>query len=29
LKKYFGATPEPLVFAQFVNGLDDKSYDQF
>lgn len=29
LKKYFGATPEPLVFASFVNGLDDKMYDQF
>ena len=29
LKKYFGATPEPLVFAQFVGGLDDKLYDQF
>jgi dynein heavy chain len=29
LKKYFGATPEPLVFAGFVNGLDDKLYDQF
>ena len=29
LKKYFGATPEPLVFALFVNGLDDKLYDQF
>lgn len=28
-KKYFGATPEPLVFAQFVAGLDDKLYDQF
>lgn len=29
LKKYFGATPEPLIFAQFVGGLDDKLYDQF
>lgn len=29
MKKYFGATPEPLVFAQFVAGLDDKLYDQF
>jgi hypothetical protein len=29
LKKYFGATPEPLIFAQFVGGLDDKMYDQF
>jgi len=29
LKKYFGATPEPLVFAGFVHGLDDKLYDQF
>jgi len=29
LKKYFGATPEPLIFAQFVAGLDDKLYDQF
>lgn len=27
LKKYFGATPEPLVFAQFVASLDDKLYD--
>lgn len=29
LKKFFGATPEPLIFAQFVGGLDDKLYDQF
>jgi dynein heavy chain len=29
LKKYFGATPEPLVFASFVASLDDKLYDQF
>lgn len=29
LKKYFGATPEPLIFAQFVGSLDDKLYDQF
>ena len=29
LKKYFGPTPEPLIFAQFVGGLDDKTYDQF
>ena len=29
LKKYFGATPEPLVFAKFVAGLDDTLYDQF
>ena len=29
LKKYFGATPEPLIFANFVGGLDDKLYDQF
>ena len=29
LKKYFGASPEPLIFAQFVAGLDDKLYDQF
>jgi dynein heavy chain len=29
LKKFFGATPEPLIFAQFVGGLDDKMYDQF
>lgn len=29
LKKYFGATPEPLIFAQFVASLDDKLYDQF
>lgn len=27
LKKYFGATPEPLIFAQFVASLDDKLYD--
>jgi dynein heavy chain len=29
LKKFFGATPEPLVFANFVAGLDEKLYDQF
>lgn len=29
LKKFFGATPEPLVFANFVGGLDEKLYDQF
>jgi len=29
LKKYFGANPEPLIFAQFVGGLDEKLYDQF
>ena len=29
LKKYFGATPEILVFANFVGGLDDKLYDIF
>jgi len=29
LKKYFGPTPEPLIFAQFVGGLDDRQYDQF
>jgi dynein heavy chain len=29
LKKYFGATPEPLIFANFVASLDDKMYDQF
>lgn len=29
VKKYFGANPEPLVFAQFVASLDDKLYDQF
>lgn len=29
LKKYFGATPEPLIFAQFVASLDDRLYDQF
>ena len=27
LKKYFGANAEPLIFAQFVGGLDDKMYD--
>jgi dynein heavy chain len=29
LKRYFGATPEPLIFANFVASLDDKLYDQF
>jgi dynein heavy chain len=29
LKKYFGAAPEPLIFANFVGGLDEKLYDQF
>lgn len=29
MKKYFGATPEPLVFAKFVASLDDNLYDQF
>jgi dynein heavy chain len=29
LKKFFGATPEPLIFAQFVGGLDERLYDQF
>jgi dynein heavy chain len=29
LKKYYGATPEPLIFANFVASLDDKLYDQF
>lgn len=29
LKKYFGPTPEPLIFANFVASLDDKLYDQF
>ena len=29
LKKFFGPTPEPLIFAQFVGSLDDKLYDQF
>ena len=29
LRKYFGATPEPLIFANFVLGLDEKLYDQF
>jgi dynein heavy chain len=27
LRKYFGATPEPLIFANFVLGLDEKLYD--
>jgi dynein heavy chain len=27
LKKYFGATAEPLIFANFVASLDDKLYD--
>jgi dynein heavy chain len=29
MAKYFGATPEPLIFANFVGGLDEKLYDQF
>lgn len=30
LSKYFqGDNPEPLIFAQFVAGLDEKLYDQF
>jgi dynein heavy chain len=30
LTKYFQANnPEPLIFAQFVGGLEDKLYDQF
>lgn len=30
LNKYFAQpTPEPLIFAYFVGGLDDKLYDQF
>jgi len=30
LTKYFQLpTPEPLIFAYFVHGLDDKMYDQF
>jgi len=30
LSKYFALpTPEPLIFAYFVGGLDDKLYDQF
>jgi dynein heavy chain, axonemal len=30
LSKYFqGTNPEPLVFAQFVEGLEEKKYDQF
>lgn len=30
LKKYFTEpTPEPLIFAYFVGGLDEKLYDQF
>lgn len=30
LSKYFQMpTPEPLIFAYFVAGLDDKLYDQF
>jgi dynein heavy chain len=30
LTKYFNQpTPEPLIFAYFVGGLDDKLYDQF
>ncbi len=30
LTKYFNLpTPEPLIFAYFVGGLDDKLYDQF
>ena len=29
LKKYFGATPEVLIFARFAASLDDNLYDQF
>jgi len=29
LKRYFGANPEPLIFANFVASLDEKLYDQF
>jgi len=29
LNKYFGDTPQPLVFAYFVESLDEKIYDQF
>jgi dynein heavy chain, axonemal len=30
LTKYFqGSNPEPLIFAQFVSGLEEKLYDQF
>jgi len=29
LKKFFGPTPEPLIFASFVGSLEDKLYDQF
>jgi dynein heavy chain len=29
LSKYFTSNPEPLVFAQFVSGLEEKLYDQF
>jgi dynein heavy chain len=29
LNKYFAEKPEPLVFAYFVESLDDKVYDQF
>ena len=30
LQKYFaGATPEPLIFAQFVAGIEEKNYDLF
>ena len=29
LSKYFTTNPEPLIFAQFVSGLEEKLYDQF
>ena len=29
LSKYFGDNPEPIVFARFVNGLEENLYDQF
>jgi len=29
LKKYFGPTAEPLIFAAFVASFEDKLYDQF
>jgi dynein heavy chain len=27
LSKYFTSTPEPLIFAQFVSGLEERLYD--
>ena len=29
LTKYFNDTPEPIIFARFVHGLEENLYDQF